>query len=179
MTQITIPIIQGDNFFSFPSSSANTIGDILTSSTIINGISNFYKYHPILGQIPVLNADYIEAGIGYHLYSTISANIIYDGTEDFYITLSQFESRILRGWNLLATGSNTIILPSWCNVIDANTGIPTLILEPTKAYWINSDDCSQPTFDARSLLYLIGSVGTVLFTIHLLKEFKIIGKSNK
>jgi len=174
MTQITIPLVQGDNFISFPASSANTFGDIFTSSTVRDEISNFYKYHPILGPIPVMDTDHIEECIGYHLYITIPGNIIYDSTGDFYTTLGRFESRILKGWNLLATGSNTIILPSWCNVIDAKTGIPATQLEPTKAYWINSEDCSQPRFNAGSALYFIGAIGTVLFTVYLLREFKII-----
>lgn len=179
MTQTTIPLVQGENFLSFPSASTDSFGYILTSSTIKDNISNFYKYHPILGPIPVMDTDHIEEGVGYHLYSTISGNIIYDSTGDFYITIGRFESRILKGWNLLATGSNTIILPSWCNIIDANTGIPVTQLEPTKAYWINYDDCTQPRFGAESALAFIGAIGTVLFTVYLLREFKIIGKPMK
>lgn len=177
MTEIVLR--EGNNFISFPSASASNFGDILTSSTIKDKISNFYKYHPILGQIPVLDTDYIEEGIGYHLYSTIPGSIIYDSTGDFHITLSQFESRILRGSNLLATGSNTIILPSWCYITDANTGIHATQLEPMRAYWVNYDDCSQPKLNAESALAVIGAIGTVLFTVYLLREFKIIGKPMK
>jgi hypothetical protein len=179
MTQITIPLVQGDNYISFPSSSADTIGDILTSSTIKDKITKFAKFHPILGQIPIIDSDHIEEGIGYYLYITIPGSIIYDSTGDYYTTLGRFESRILKGWNLLATGSNTLILPSWCNVIDANTGIPATQLEPTKAYWINYDDCTQPRFTAGSALYFIGAIGTVLFTVYLLREFRIIGQPVK
>lgn len=179
MTQITIPLVQGVNFLSFPSSSTNTIGDILTSSTIKDKITKFIKYHPILGEIPILDSDYIEEGIGYYLYITISESIIYEGITDFYITFDQLKSRILKGWNLLSTGNNTIIIPSWCNVIDANTGLNTTQLEPMKAYWINYDNCRQPTFDVESTLFVIGAIGTVLFTIYLLREFKIIGKPMK
>lgn len=174
MTEIVLT--EGDNFISFPSTSADTFGDILTSSMIKDKITKFVKYHPILGEIPVTDSDFIEEGIGYYLYITIPGSIIYDSTGDYYITFNQLKSRILKGWNLLATGNNTITLPSWCNVIEANTGIHVSQLEPMKAYWINYDDCLQPTFNT---LYIIGAIGTVLFTIYLLREFRIIGKPMK
>lgn len=179
MTQITIPLSEGENYISFPSSSTNTIGDILTSSTIKDKITKFIKYHPILGEIPILDSDYIEEGIGYYLYITISGSIIYDGITDFHVTFDQLKSKILNGWNLLATGNNTITIPSWCNVIEANTGIHTIQLEPMKAYWINYDDCIQPTLGTESVLYLFGAIGTVLFSIYLLREFRIIGTPMK
>jgi hypothetical protein len=179
MTEIVIPLTEGYNFISFPSASVYAFGDILTSSTIKDKITKFIKYHPILGEIPILDSDHIEEGIGYRLYITIPGSIIYESIGDYYITFDQLKSRILKGWNLLATGNNTIILPSWCNVIDANTGIYATRLEPMKAYWINYDDCLQPTFNAESALYVIGAIGTVLFTIYLLREFRIIGKPMK
>ena len=173
MTEIVLT--EGDNFISFPSTSAYTFGDILTSS-MIKDITKFVKYHPILGEIPISDSDHIEEGIGYYLYITIPGSIIYDSIRDYYITFDQLKSRILKGWNLLAAGNNTITIPSWCNVIEANTGIHTSRLEPMKAYWINYDDCLQPTFNVESALYIIGAVGTVLFTMYLLREFRIIGK---
>ena len=176
---VTILLTEGDNFLSFPSSSTNTIGDILTSSTIKDKITKFIKYHPILGEIPITDSDHIEEGIGYYIYIIISGSIIYDSIEDYQVTFDQLKLRILNGWNLLATGNNILIIPSWCNVIDANTGLPTTQLEPTKAYWINSTECIQPTFDAESVLYLFGAIGTILFTIYLLREFRIIGKPMK
>ena len=179
MALITIPLSEGYNYISFPSSSVNTIGDILTSSTIKDNITKFIKYHPILGEIPITDSDYIEEGIGYYLYITISGSMIYDSITDYQVTFNQLKSRILKGWNLLATGNNILILPSWCNVVEANTGLPATQLEPTKAYWINYDECLQPTFGAESVLYFIGAVGTVLFTIYLLREFRIIGKPMK
>lgn len=174
MTEIVLT--KGNNFISFPSASTNTFGDILTSSMIKDKITKFVKYHPILGEIPVTDSDYIEEGIGYIIYIIIPGSVIYDSIGDYYITFDQLKSRILKGWNLLAAGNNTIILPSWCNVIDANTGLRATQLEPMKAYWINSDDCSQPTFNAESALYVIGAIGTILFTIFLLRKFRIIGK---
>ena len=175
MTLITILLNEGNNYISFPSSSTSTIGDILTSSTIKDKITKFIKYHPILGEIPITDSDYIEEGIGYYLYITISGIIIYNGITDYQITFDQLKSRILNGWNLLATGNNILILPSWCNVIDANTGLPVTQLEPANAYWINFTDCIKPTFGTGSALYIIGAIGTILFTIYLLKEFRIIG----
>lgn len=179
MIQITIPLAQGDNFLSFPSSSTNTFGDIFTSSTIKDKITKFVKYHPILGEISVSDSDHIEEGIGYHMYITIPGSIIYDSIGDYYITFDQLKSRILKGWNLLATGNNTIILPLWCEVIDANTRLPTTILEPKNAYWINSDACIKPVFNAGTALTIMSSIGTVLFTIYLLREFRIVGKPMK
>lgn len=177
MTEIVLT--EGYNFISFPSASADTFGDILTSSTIKDKITKFIKYHPILGEIPVTDSDYIEEGIGYYISITIPGSIIYDSIGDYYITFDQLKSKILKGWNLLATGNNTIILPSWCNVIEANAGIHTNQLKPMKAYWINYDDCLQPTFNTESALYVIAAIGTVLFTIYLLREFRIIGKPMK
>lgn len=174
-----IDLTEGDNFISFPSASADSFGDIFTSSTIKDEITKFVKYHPILGEIPVSDSEHIEEGIGYHIYITIPGSIIYDSIGDYYITFDQLKSRILKGWNLLATGNNTIILPSWCNVIDANTRFPAIQLEPKKAYWINYDDCTKPIFNAGSVLSIMGAIGTVLFTIYLLREFSIIGKPMK
>ena len=56
---------------------------------------------------------------------------------------------------------------------------PAITLKPNKAYWINFVDCIKPTFGAESVLYFIGAVGTVLFTIYLLREFRIIGRPMK
>ena len=176
---ITIPLSEGDNYISFTSSSVNTIGDILTSSMIKDKITKFIKYHPIFGEIPIIDSDHIEGGIGYYLYITISGNIIYDGVEDYHVTFDQLRSRILNGWNLLATGNNILTIPSWCNIVDANTGLSVTQLEPTKAYWIFSYDCIKPKFGTESVLFLIGAIGTVLFTIYLLREFRIIGKPMK
>src|SRR3990167_8117051 len=109
MTEIILT--EGYNFISFPSASANTFGDILTPSTIKDKITKFVKFHPILGEIPITDSDYIEEGIGYRLYITMPGSIIYDSIGDYYITFDQLKSRILKGWNLLATGNNTITIP--------------------------------------------------------------------
>lgn len=177
MTEITL--IEGGNFISFPSASRDTFGDILASSMIKDKITKFAKYHPILGEIPITDSNHIEEGIGYYLYITIPGSIIYDSIGDYHITFDQLKSRILKGWNLLSTGNNTITLPSWCSIIEANTGLHVTKLEPMKAYWINYDDCVKPTFGTESVLYIIGAIGSVLFTIYLLREFRIIGKPMK
>ena len=174
ITTIEIPITEGDNYISFPASSADNFGTILTSSIMKDKITKFIKYNPILLEIPITDSDHIEEGVGYYLYSTIPGNIIYNSTGNYLITFDNFKSKILKGWNLLATGNNTLTLPSWCQVLDASTSMPVIILEPKKAYWVNFTDCIKPTFDINSALTIIGAVGTILFTIYLLKEFKII-----
>ena len=177
MTQTTIPLVQGDNFISFPSASTDIFGDILASSTIKDQITTFTKYDPILGkEIGILYSGHIEEGIGYHIYTNVSGSIIYDSIGDYYITFDQLKSRILKGWNLLATGNNTIIAPLWCNIIDANTRLPTTQIEPKKAYWISYDNCIKPTYNIDSALYVISAIGTILFTVYLLRKFRIIGK---
>jgi len=171
---IQISLDEGDNFISFPANSADNFGTILAGSGIKNNILKFIKYHPILGEIPITDSDYIEEGIGYYLYITISGNIIYDSTGEYIVTFESFKSKILKGWNLLATGNNTLILPNWCNVLDANTSLPVTQLDPKKAYWVNYDDCIEPIFTIGSAITAITVISTVLFTYWLLKEFKIV-----
>lgn len=178
MAIINIPIHIGDNYISFPATDpTENFETILTNSQIKNSILDFTKYDPILLKMISINYlyDYIEEGVGYYIYSISEGNITYDGIP-YILTFDQLKSKILKGWNLLATGDNTIILPSWCYVIDANTRLNVTQLEPKKAYWINSDDCLQPTFNAESALYVIGAIGSILLTVYFLREFRIIGE---
>lgn len=178
MTIVNIPIHIGDNYISFPATdSIDNFETIFIDSQIKSSILEFTKYDPILQKTVSINYiyDHIEEGVGYYIYSISEGNIIYDGIP-YILTFDQLKLKILKGWNLLATGDNTIILPSWCYVIDANTRLNTTQLEPKKAYWINYYDCTKSVFNAESVLYVIGAIGSILLTVYFLREFRIIGE---
>lgn len=144
MTQITIPIKTGDNYISFPAISTDNFETILINSQIKNNIDKFIKFDPMLQKEEPINylTDYIEEGRGYYIYSTVDGNITYNGIE-YILTFDQLISQIFMGWNLIGVGSISIIPLSWCKVIDPETLFSVSILEPTKAYWINYDDCKK------------------------------------
>ncbi len=180
MTQITIPLVEGDNYISFPATSQDNFETIFTNAGIINNIpeNGFMRFNPITQlKESVKYTEHIQTGVGYDLYfnSSIPTNLTYNGTE-YTLSFEELSSSLLPGWNLVGTGSNTIIPQDWCKVLDPYYNAVTQ-LQPTNAYWIYKGDCIKPTFNAGSALYLIGAVGTVLFTIYLLGKFKIIGKS--
>lgn len=175
----TIPLIKKDNYISFPSAApfGYNFKTLFTESGIINDISSFYRYDPIQEKWVSADMDFesIQKGKGYYItINTPPSQIVYDGT-DYNITIDELRSNLVKGGpNLVGTGINTIYIPSWCRVIDADTQNYTTTLEPMKAYWIYYDDCVEPTFTVESAIVVIGSIGTVLFTYWLLKEFKII-----
>ncbi len=178
MTIVDIPIHIGANYISFPAiDPTENFETIFTNSQIKTNILDFTKYDPILQKMVPISYlyDHIEEGVGYYIYSTSEGNIIYDGLP-YTLTFDQIKSKILYGWNLLATGDNTITSPTWCNIIDANTRINVIQLEPKNAYWINSHDCIKPVFNTDSVLYVVGAVGSVLLVVYFLREFRIIGK---
>ena len=178
MTEIVLT--EGDNYISFPATSPYDFETIFTSSGIINDIpeNGFIKFNPVTQSLePVKYTEHIEKGIGYDLYVNSPRNLIYSGTE-YTMTFEELRSRILPGWNLVGTGSNIITPLSWCRVLDPYYNGVTQ-LEPMKSYLIYYDNCAQPTLNAESILYLFGAIGTVLFTIYLLREFRIIGTPMK
>lgn len=180
MTQITIPLAQGDNFISFPATSPDNFDTIFTSSGIINDIqeNGFTRFNPIKQSMePVKYIEHIEKGVGYDLYVNSPTTLIYSGTE-YTMTFDELQSRLLPGWNLVGTGYNIITPLSWCKILDPYYNVVTQ-LKPMNAYLIYNNDCIRPIFNVESVLYVIGAIGTVLFTIYLLKEFKIIGKPVK
>lgn len=180
MTQIEIPLVQGDNYISFPATSPDNFETIFTSSGIINNIpeNGFIKFNPVTqSREPVKYTEYIEKGVGYDLYVNSPTSLIYNGTE-YTMTFDELRSHLLPGWNLVGVGSNIIMSLNWCRILDPYYNLVTQ-LEPMNAYLIYHDDCIQPTFNAESALYIIGAIGTILFTIYLLREFKIIGKPLK
>ena len=141
---ITIPLVPGQNYISFPASSSYSFMTIFTTSGVINDIGTdafqnkmFYKYDPVVNNYVIidLNLGHIEQGKGYYLYitSTTPGAITYDGTE-YTITFDQLKSRIVKGWNLLGTGKDAIIPKSWCNILDPATMSIATILEPRKSY---------------------------------------------
>lgn len=154
----TIPIRMGDNYISFPATSYYNFSYILTNSGLINNTLKFTRWDSILQKDEAIDYiyDYIEKGTGYHLFSTIDGNIIYDDGIEYTLTFDQLKSKLLPGWNLIGTGSNTIYQPHWCKIIDPMTEFPTTQIEPNKAYWINYYDCIQPTTDPILFISVVG-----------------------
>lgn len=176
-----IPLTKKDNYISFPSTTplGYNFRTLFTDSGIISDISSFYRYDPIQegGKwITVdMDSESVEKGKGYLIsINTPPSQIVYDGT-DYDMTIEGLRSSLLKGGpNLVGTGSNVLTLPNWCRVIDADAETYIITLEPMKAYWIYYDDCVEPVFNMESAITVIGTVGTVLFTYWLLREFKII-----
>ncbi len=179
MTEITIPLVEGNNYISFPGTSPDNFETIFTAAGIIDNIpeNGFMTFNPITQLTePVKYTEHIQKGVGYDLYfsSSVPTDLIYTGTE-YTMTFDELNSSLLPGWNLVGVGSNTVIPQDWCKVLDPYRNIVT-ILQPTNAYWIYQGDCIKPTFDTGTALFLVGAVGTVLFTIYLLGKFRIVGK---
>jgi hypothetical protein len=188
MTSIAIQLVQGPNYISFPASSLNTFRTIFTDSGTIDDIDidssgnkMFYRFDPILNNYVLINVDmgHIEEGKGYYLYikSISPHNIAYEGIE-YTVTFDQFKSRIIKGWNLLGVGKDAIIPQYWCTILDPITNNIVTILEPTKSYMVNYDECVQPdtpSIGSASMGAII-AIGTILGTYYLLRRFSIIGK---
>ena len=181
MATITISLVQGQNFISFPAIPTiytTPIKTILLSSTeqIIA-----YKVDPIISKDYVLIDDFepIEKGRGYSLITNNNTEITYDG-DYYYMTFDSIKAHILRGWNLIGTGNSTITSPTWCTVRDPMKPYesePIQQLEPRKAYLIHSDDCTeQVTSAGSSAMKIITTMSAILFTYYLLREFSIVGK---
>jgi hypothetical protein len=181
MTIITIALSQGENFISFPATSNDNFETIFTNSEVINHIvqNGFIKFNPIMNAFENVNLTrYIEKGVGYDIIvDTSGLNITYDGTE-YNLSFAQLSSNLLPGWNLIGSGSNLVKPLDWCRVLDPVDYYSNIIttLFPTKAYWVFQSNCTKPTINISSLVFMFGEIGTVLFTIYLLRKFKIIGK---
>lgn len=180
MTIITIPLVQGPNYISFPASSVYNFRTIFTNSGIIDDIGAdasgnkmFYRYDPILNNYAIVNVDTgrIEEGKGYYLYitSTSPNNISYEGIE-YSTTFDQFKSRIVKGWNLLGVGKDSIVPQFWCKILDPITNVPVTILEPTKSYMVNYDECVSPS--GGSIESAVGFSVSLFFLIYMLRGFK-------
>lgn len=179
MTEITIPIILGPNYISFPASSPYNFRTLFTDTGILNNISidqsqnhMFYRYDPILGDYSLIDLDfeYIEKGKGYLLFMESPQNIIYDG-EEHTITFDQFKSRIIKGWNLLGVGKDVIIPQSYCKILDPLTMFPVTILEPKHSYLVNYDDCLESSFSYGTTIAIVASS---LVTLAILRQFKVL-----
>ena len=177
MVPITIPLIAGRNYISFRAISSDNFGTIFSMSGIKADIIRFFTYD-VSGWTDVSDFEYIDEGRGYILDIATPGNIAYDGIE-YTLTFNQLKSRLIEGLNLVGPGYVPIIPPNWCRVLNADTNFPVVQLEPNKSYLIYYNDCIKPTVGVESVLYVIGAIGTILFTIYLLREFRIIGKPMK
>lgn len=189
MTLITIPLVLGQNYISFPASSTYNFRKIFTDSGVMDNIATdtlenkmLYRYDPIFKNDWVLidiDLGFIEKGEGYYLYVTsVPPGVItYDGVE-YVITFDQFKSRILRGWNILGVGKDPIVVQTWCKILDPMTMTPVTILEPKHSYLVNYDECIQPGTPSigSASMGAIVAIGAILGTYYLLREFSIIGK---
>lgn len=165
MTNIEIPLNKGYNYISFPAISADDFGTIFTNSGISGIIEYFRKYDPASSQwIDVNDIEFIEEARGYLLSVTSTGTITYEGIE-YSITFDQFKLHVLNGWNFLGTGSNILIPKNWCKIIDPKTSLPVAQIEPTHAYWVDSDECKEPIFNTQLFLSLLslGVITTSLF----------------
>jgi hypothetical protein len=181
MTSITIQLVQGKNYISFPATSVYNFRTIFTDSGIMNGIGidssqnkMFYRYDPISNDyIPIdLDIEHIEQGKGYYLYAaSASPGIIsYDGIE-YTITFDQFKSRIVKGWNILGVGKDIIVPKTWCKILDPVTMIPVTILESKHSYLVNYDECIMSTASYGTTIAVIAST---LVAFAILKQFKVL-----
>lgn len=188
-TPTTIPLIQGQNYISFPASSVYNFRTIFTDSGIINDIGTdafqnkmFYRYDPILNNYILVDLDlgHIEQGKGYYLYVTSLSPgaIVYDNVIEYVVTFDQFKSRIVKGWNLLGVGKDSIVPQTWCKILDPTTMTPVTILETKRSYLVNYDECIQPDVPSvgSSSFAAIAAIGTILFAYYMLTKLGIVGK---
>lgn len=168
-TQITINLISGRNYISFPATSPDNFGTIFTDSGIKTNIQQFSTYNSILdywspiisGQIDISNIEYIDKGRGYILDISTSGQITYSG-EEYILTFDDIRSILVEGWNLIGTGSLAVTTPNWCRVIDTNTGFPITELQPKKAYLVFYNNCQQPVIDPLVVIFGAGLAISIL-----------------
>lgn len=175
LIDVQIQLQEGDNFISFPASYNDSIGALFRACGITNVTMFKFDFTGNYVQITDFDLEYIEGGRGYLLQTSADTSIFlisYSG-EEYIITFDQFMSNLLRGWNLVGTGNNTIILQNWCKVLDPKSLNRVIQLDPKKAYLVNYEDCIKPEYGIGSTITVIGAVGTVLFTIYLMREFKL------
>lgn len=170
MTQITIPLIAGRNYISFPAISSDNFEGIFISSGIMDNIEKFFTYDAISGWMDVSCFEYIKEGRGYILDMTNPGDIIYDGIE-YTLTFDQLKSRILEGWNLVGPGAVPIASPFWCRAIDMKTGSSVTQLEPKNAYLIYYYSCIAPKGEP---VLLISSFSLGIAIISLLIALKSV-----
>ncbi len=157
MTQITINLNIGHNYISFPGTSIDNFGTIFTISNIKQNIISFLKYDPILSPNWTLvnDSEFIEEGRGYLLDLSLPGTISYEGTE-YNLTFEQLRSKLLRGWNLIGTGSNILYISDWCKIRDPITDFPVNQLEPSKSYWVDYYECIRPTTEPYLFISILG-----------------------
>lgn len=177
MKQITINIIQGRNYISFPAISSDNFGKIFTDSGIKASIQQFSTYNPILNdwlyiistipaipipQVDISDTEYIDKGRGYILDISTSGQIIYSG-EEYILTFNDIRSMLVEGWNLIGIGSLAVTSSNWCRIVDAaDPGFPISQLQPGKAYWISYNNCQPPIVDPLILIFGTGLAISIL-----------------
>lgn len=148
MSQISIPIVKGENWISFPEDSSDNISTIFAKSGIANSITTVYQYNSITSDFSIVSLQsLVIEGRGYHIIATGDGTISYMGTPfTRKMTFDILSQSLMRGWNLVGTDNNTIDISnnSWCKVSDAQANFAVTELVPGKAYWIYSDDCKRP-----------------------------------
>jgi hypothetical protein len=178
MTQITILLNAGPNYISFPAISSENFGTMFTTSNIKQNIRSFSRYDPIISQATeVSDYEYIEDGRGYVLDMLSPGTITYDGIE-YILTFNQLKSKLLRGWNLIGTGYNSLDIPNWCITIDPTTGFPVSRLESAKSYWIDYYSCIQPTTEPFLFMSIVGIGIAIISLIISLNPKKISNKQS-
>ena len=148
MSQISIPIVTGENWISFPEDSSDNLLTIFAKSGISSSISFVYQYNSITSGYEITNLQsLVIEGRGYHIISNGNGTISYMGTPyKRKMTFDVISKSLMRGWNLVGTDNNTIDISNndWCQITDAQTNFAVAELVPGKAYWIYSEDCQKP-----------------------------------
>lgn len=173
MAPISISLITGRNYISFPATSTDNFGTIFIVSGIKDNIILFQTYDTILGNFTLISDfEYIEPGRGYIIDVISPGTITYDGIE-YTLSFDQFKSRLIEGWNLVGTGSNSIYIPGWCKILDPITNFPVTKIDSTRSYWVNYFNCLEPKTETVILISAIG-LGIALLSLYIsLKGVKV------
>ena len=155
MSQISIPIVQGENWISFPEDSTDNLNIIFTKSGLGSSITTAYQYNSITSGYDIVSLQsLVIEGRGYHIISTGNGTISYMGTPyKRKMTFDIISKSLMRGWNLVGTDNNTIDVSNndWCKITDAQANFAVTELVPGKAYWIFFDDCKRPVLGLDTL----------------------------
>lgn len=170
--QISMSLITGRNYISFPATSTDNFGTIFIVSGIKDNIILFQTYDTILGNFTLISDfEYIEPGRGYIIDVISPGTITYDGIE-YTFSFDQFKSRLVEGWNLVGT-PNPMYIPGWCKILDPITNFPVSKIEPKKSYWANYFNCLEPKTEPILLISAIG-LGIALISLYIsLKGAKV------
>lgn len=168
MTQVSIPLISGENWISFPEGSSDNLDTIFKHSGINSSNTTVYLYDSITSGFVQINlTSNIKEGKGYHILTSSPGTITYDGTPyETKMTFDVLRTSLMNGYNLVGTDNNIIDITNydWCKIVDAQTNFAVKELLPQKAYWIfYPDDCLQPKFglDTLTKISIVGLAVTL------------------